>query len=172
MAVLEILKYPHPGLKKKCENVCRIDEETLKLVRDMTETMYHANGVGLAASQVGVHRRVIVLDVSPMDPEKEFMALINPELLSGEGEIEYEEGCLSVPECVEKLTRQAKVQVRGLTPEGKVVEVEGEGILAIALQHELDHLNGTLIIDRVSRLKRELYRRKVQKERKREKEEE
>jgi peptide deformylase len=172
MAVLEILKYPNPGLKKKCENVCRIDEETLKLVRDMTETMYHASGVGLAASQVGVHKRVIVLDVSPMDPEKEFMALINPEVLSSEGEIEYEEGCLSVPDCVEKLTRQAKIRVRGLTPDGKEVEVPAEGILAIALQHELDHLNGTLIIDRISRLKRELYRRKVQKERKREKEEE
>lgn len=168
MAVLEILKYPHPLLKKRCEKVERIDREVKKLIRDMTETMYHANGIGLAACQVGVPQRVMVVDVSPIDPEKDFLAMINPEVVSEEGEIEHEEGCLSVPECSEKVKRREKVLVRGFSPEGKTIEISGEGILSIAIQHEIDHLNGVLILDRISRLKRDIYRNKLKKERRKE----
>jgi peptide deformylase len=164
VALLEILKYPHPVLKKKCEEVERVDEEVRKLIRDMQETMYHASGVGLAACQVGISRRVIVVDVSPLDPEKDFFALVNPEVVSGEGEIEYEEGCLSVPDCSEKVKRKEKILVRGLSPDGNEIEISGEGIMAIALQHEIDHINGMLILDRISRLKREIYRNKLKKE--------
>lgn len=165
MAVLEILKYPHPLLKKRCENVDRIDGEVKKLIRDMTETMYQANGIGLAACQVGVSRRVIVVDVSPIDPEKDFFTMVNPEVISEEGEIEHEEGCLSVPDCLEKLKRKEKILVRGFSPAGKEIEISAEGILAIAIQHEIDHINGVLILDRISRLKREIYRNKLKKER-------
>ena len=168
MAVLEILKYPHPLLKKRCEKVDRIDVEVKKLIRDMTETMYQANGIGLAACQVGVSRRVIVVDVSPIDPEKNFFAMVNPEVISEEGEIEHEEGCLSVPDCFEKMKRKEKIRVRGFSQAGKEIEISAEGILAIAIQHEIDHLNGVLILDRISRLKREIYRNKLRKEKRKE----
>jgi peptide deformylase len=168
MAVLEILKYPDPILRKQSETVCQIDEEVRKLIHDMRETMYGAGGIGLAACQVGVSKRVIVLDVSPMDPQCSFFALINPEIISEEGEIDHEEGCLSVPDCLEKVKRKEKVCVKGLTPEGREIEIRGNGILAIALQHEIDHINGFLILDRVSRLKREIYRNKLKKERRKE----
>ena len=168
MAVFEILKFPHPILKKRSEAVSRIDEEVKKLIQDMRETMYEAGGIGLAACQVGVSRRVIVLDVSPMDPQQSFFALINPEIISEEGEIDHEEGCLSVPDCLETVKRKEKVCVRGLSPEGMEMEIKGEGIFAIALQHEIDHINGILILDRVSRLKREIYRNKLKKEKRKE----
>ena len=168
MAVLEILKFPHPVLKKRSEAVSRIDGEVRKLIHDMRETMYEAGGIGLAACQVGVSRRVIVLDVSPMDPQHSFFALIDPEIISEEGEIDHEEGCLSVPDCLEKVKRKEKVCVKGFSPEGKEMEIKGEGILAIALQHEIDHINGILILDRVSRLKREIYRNKLKKEKRKE----
>ncbi len=168
MAVLEILKYPHPTLKKRSKEVDRIDREVKKLIEDMTETMYQANGVGLAACQVGVPRRIIVVDVSPIDSQQSFFALINPEVITEEGEIDHEEGCLSVPDCFEKLRRREKIRVRGISPEGRGMEVAGEGILAIALQHEIDHINGILILDRISRLKREIYRDKLKKEKRKE----
>jgi peptide deformylase len=168
MAVLEILKYPHPLLKKRSKEVERVDAEVRKLIQNMAETMYAANGVGLAACQVGVPRRIIVLDVSPLDSEQSLFAMINPEVISEEGEIDYEEGCLSVPDCLEKIKRREKIRIRGTSPEGKEMEVEGEGILAIALQHEIDHINGVLILDRVSRLKREIYRNKLRKEKRKE----
>ena len=168
MAVFEILKFPHPILKKRSEAVSRIDEEVKKLIQDMRETMVEAGGIGLAACQVGVSRRVIVLDVSPMDPQQSFFALINPEIISEEGEIDHEEGCLSVPDCLETVKRKEKVCVRGLSPEGIEMEIKGEGIFAIALQHEIDHINGILILDRVSRLKREIYRNKLKKEKRKE----
>ena len=139
MAVLEILKYPHHVLKKRCEEVGLIDGGVKKLIRDMTETMYQASGIGLAACQVGVPKRVVVVDVSPIDPEKEFLAIINPEIISEEGEVEHEEGCLSVPEFSEKVKRKEKIVLRGFSPGGKPIEVPCEGILAIALQHEIDH---------------------------------
>jgi peptide deformylase len=168
MAVLEILKYPHPVLKKRSEAVIEIDEEVKKLIHDMRETMYGAGGVGLAACQVGVPRRVIVLDVSPMDSQHTFFALINPEIISEEGEVDHEEGCLSVPDYLEKVKRKEKVCVRGVSPEGAETEIKGDGILAIALQHEIDHTNGILILDRVSQLKREIYRNKLKKEKRKE----
>jgi peptide deformylase len=168
MAILEILKYPHPILRKRSKEVDRIDEEVKILIRDMRETMVQAGGVGLAACQIGVSRRVVVLDVSPMDPQHSFFALINPEIISEEGEIDHEEGCLSVPDCLEKVKRKEKVCVRGLSPEGMEIEIKGDGILAIALQHEIDHINGVLILDRVSRLKREIYRNKLKKEKRKE----
>jgi peptide deformylase len=168
MAVLEIVKYPHPVLRKPSEAISQIDEEVRKLIHDMRETMYGAGGVGLAACQVGVPRRVVVLDVSPLDPQHSFFALINPEIISEEGEIDHEEGCLSVPDCLEKVKRKEKVCVRGVSPEGMEVEIRGDGILAIALQHEIDHTNGVLILDRVSQLKREIYRNKLKKEKRKE----
>ena len=164
MAVLEVLKYPHPLLKRRSEKVERIDGETRKWIEDMTETMYHANGVGLAACQIGIPRRIIVLDVSPIDPEQDLLVMVNPEVISEEGEIDHEEGCLSVPDCFEKVKRREKICIRGLSPDGKAIEVAGEGILAFALQHEIDHVNGILILDRMSRLKREIYRNKLKKE--------
>jgi len=168
MAILEILKYPHPILRKRSKEVNRIDEEVKILIRDMRETMVQAGGIGLAACQIGVSRRVVVLDVSPMDPQHSFFALINPEIISEEGEIDHEEGCLSVPDCLERVKRKEKVCVRGLSPEGMEIEIKGDGILAIALQHEIDHINGILILDRVSRLKREIYRNKLKKEKRKE----
>jgi peptide deformylase len=168
MAVLEILKYPNPLLKKRCQEVDRIDDGLRKLIQNMTETMYQANGVGLAACQIGVLQRVIVVDVSPIDPQHGLFTLVNPEIVFEEGEIEHEEGCLSVPECWEKVKRREKIRVRGISPEGTEVEVSGEGILAISLQHEIDHLNGVLILDRLSRLKREIYRDKKRKEKRKE----
>jgi len=168
MAVLEILKYPHPTLKKRSKEVERIDEGIKSLIRDMVKTMYEANGIGLAACQIGVPQRVIVLDVSPIDPQQSFFAMINPEIISQEGEIDHEEGCLSVPDCFEKVKRKEKICVRGISPEGKEMEVAGEGILAFAVQHEIDHLNGILILDRLSHLKRDIYRNKLKKEKRKE----
>jgi len=170
MAVLEILKYPHTLLKKRSLEIETIDESVRQLIEDMTETMYDANGVGLAAPQVGVNKRIIVLDVSPMDPEQDLFALINPEIVEEEDEIDHEEGCLSVPDCLETIKRKQKVRVRGVSPEGRRVELEAQGILAIALQHEVDHLNGVLILDRLSGLKREIYRNKLKKKKQKEKE--
>ena len=168
MAVLEILKYPRPILKKRSKEVERIDEGIKRLIRDMAETMYEANGIGLAACQIGVPQRVIVLDVSPIEPQQSFFAMINPEIISQEGEIDHEEGCLSVPDCFEKVKRKEKICVRGISPEGNEMEVAGEGILAFALQHEIDHLNGILILDRLSHLKRDIYRNKLKKEKRKE----
>jgi len=170
MAVLEILKYPHRLLKKRSQEIEKIDENTRRLIQDMIETMYDANGVGLAACQVGVSKRIIVLDVSPMDPEQDLLALINPEIMAEEEEIDHEEGCLSVPDCQEIIKRRQKVRVRGMSSEGKEIELEAQGILAIALQHEVDHLNGVLILDRMSGLKREIYRNKLRKKKQKEKE--
>ena len=163
MAVLEILKYPHPLLKKSCEDVEEINGETKRVIQDMIETMYAAEGVGLAASQVGISQRIIVVDVSPVDAQQNLFAMINPEIVSEEGEVEHEEGCLSVPDCVEKVKRKEKVRVKGISPEGEPMDIGAEGILAFALQHEIDHLNGTLILDRLSGLKRDIYRRKLKK---------
>jgi peptide deformylase len=170
MAVLEILKYPHPLLKKRSQEIEKIDKNIRQLIQDMTETMYDANGVGLAACQVGVNKRIIVLDVSPMDPERDLFAMINPEIVAAEEEIDHEEGCLSVPDCQETIQRKQKVRVKGMSPEGNEIELEAQGILAIALQHEVDHLNGVLILDKMSRLKREIYRNKLKKKKQKEEE--
>jgi peptide deformylase len=166
MAVLEILKYPHPKLKRKSLPIETIDDNLRRLIADMAETMYAAPGVGLAAPQVGHSLRLAVIDVTPANEKKNLLVLLNPEILSAEGECTWDEGCLSVPDYNEDVKRKEKVVVRYRNPEGKTCEIEAEGLLAVALQHELDHLDGILFIDRISSLKRALYRRKLQKEKK------
>ena len=171
MACLTICKYPDPGLLKKAKPVKEIDASLLKMIEDMIETMYTAPGIGLAATQVGRPIRLIVFDVTPRDQDRKPTVLINPEIIEAEGEQIMEEGCLSVPEYYSDVKRNAKVIVRGLDPEGKPVEICGEGILATVLQHEIDHLDGILFIDRISALKRTLYKKRVQKKLKKEEEE-
>lgn len=166
MAILSIHKYPHPVLKQQAQPVTEIDDTILQLIDDMTETMYQAPGVGLAANQVGVLHRVIVCDISPREEGANLITLINPEIVASEGEIVYKEGCLSVEEFTSEVCRKACVTVVGLDREGKQIEIRGENLLAIVLQHEIDHLNGMLFIDRLSRLKRSLYHRQIRKQQK------
>ncbi|MCE5313220.1 MAG: peptide deformylase [Nitrospiraceae bacterium] len=161
MSVLEIKKYPDDVLKKKALPVEKIDKSLQKLIDDMIETMYDAPGIGLAAPQVGVSLRLIVVDVNLDDEDSEPVVLINPEITDTDGLIESEEGCLSVPECQITVKRAEKVTVKGLDRDGREVSIEADGLFARALQHEIDHLNGVLILDRISQLKRDLYRRKM-----------
>lgn len=163
MAVLEILKYPDPALKELSRPVNEVTGETIRLIRDMVDTMYAAPGVGLAAPQVGVLQRVIVLDVDHEHPKKQLIKLINPEIRHAEGEVVWEEGCLSVRDFTAEIKRAAQVLVIGRDEKEKEVKVEAEGLLAVALQHEIDHLDGKLFIDRISRLKRDLYTRRIKK---------
>ncbi len=169
MAILEILQYPDPALKKKSRPVEKIDSSLRRLVQDMAETMYAAPGVGLAAPQVGQLLRVAVLDVTPATEPKNLMVLINPEIVIGEGECNWEEGCLSLPDFTREMKRKKKVVVRCQNLEGETTVIEGTDLLAIALQHEMEHLDGVLLIDHASPLKRSLYRRQLQKEKKKEK---
>jgi peptide deformylase len=166
MAILEIRKYPDEVLKKKSEPVIDINGELQKLIDSMVETMYKSNGIGLAAPQVGISKRLIVIDTSIREENQSLIVLINPEIVSSNGEILSEEGCLSLPGFITRLKRKEKVFVKGLDRKGNSVEIEAEGLLARALQHEIDHLEGILLIDRISPLKRELFRRKYFKQRK------
>ena len=162
MAVLEIIKYPNPCLRKRCKPVEEITPEILKLADHMAETMYAAPGVGLAACQVGASLQVAVIDVTWRSAEqRNIITIFNPVLVHAEGETVGEEGCLSVPNCLAEVKRSARVLVRGLDREGKEIEIAGEGLLAVALQHELDHLNGVLFFDHLSRLKREILKKKL-----------
>ena len=145
-----ILVYPDPFLARKAVPVAVVDDRVLTLIRDMFETMYAAEGVGLAAPQVGVGKRVIVLDVSPVDENVPPMAIVNPEIVERKGSVTGEEGCLSVPGVQGEVCRAETVVVRGLDPEGKPVHLSAAGILSRALQHEIDHLDGVLFIDRIS----------------------
>ena len=163
MALLEIYKYPDPVLLKKAEPVKNIDVSLQKLIEDMIETMYQAPGIGLAATQVGRPIRLIVFDTTPREEGRKPSFLINPEIIEAEGEQTLEEGCLSVPEYFSEVKRKAKVKVQGLDAKGKQVDICGEGVLATVLQHEIDHLDGILFIDRISALKRALYKKKVKK---------
>ncbi|MFQ6077539.1 MAG: peptide deformylase [Thermodesulfobacteriota bacterium] len=163
MAVLEIVTYPNPTLTGRAEEVEKVDGKIRKLISDMVDTMYANGGVGLAAPQVGVSKRVIVVDVRPYDPSTSLISIVNPEVVSERGDVLHEEGCLSVPECVEGIKRRQWIKVRGLDKRGREIEVEGEGMLAIALQHELDHLNGSVILDRMSRIKRDLHKKRLRK---------
>jgi len=165
MAVRPILQYPAPVLKTRAELVRDIDAEVARLVEDMAETMYAAPGVGLAAPQVGIGRRVIVLDIHGEDeePGKRLLRLINPVIAERDGEITWEEGCLSVPDLTAPVKRARRVLVRAWTPDEREVELEGEDLLAVALQHEIDHLDGKLFLDHLSRLKRDLYRSRQRK---------
>jgi len=162
MAILNIVTYPDPILSGKAEKVGDVDGDIKKLMEDMLETMYLAPGVGLAAPQVGVAKRIIVIDAGGED-KREPILLADPEILSGEGKLVHEEGCLSLPEFREKITRNEKVRVRGINEEGKETLYDAEGLLAVVFQHEIDHLDGILLINRVSGLKRDIYKRKVRK---------
>jgi peptide deformylase len=165
MAILEILQYPHPILKKKTQPIQKIDPTIRRLIQDMAETMYAAPGVGLAAPQVGHPLRLAVLDVTPANQAKNLVVLINPEIVVTEGECLWEEGCLSVPDYSEEVKRKKKIVVRCQNLEGENMEVVGDNnLLSIALQHEIDHLDGILFIDRLSKLKRDLFKKKLQKE--------
>jgi peptide deformylase len=163
LAVLEIRKYPDPILRGKAKPVAEITPEIQKLIDDMAETMYAAPGVGLAAPQVGVPLRIAVIDVSPRDEPRPLLVLINPEIVSLDGEAEEEEGCLSVTDFQSAVVRYAKVRVRAMDRDGRQYDADGEGLLARAFQHELDHLDGILFIDRISPLKRDLYKRRLKK---------
>jgi peptide deformylase len=163
MAVLEILTIGHPTLTKKAERVGKIDPALVRLARDMIETMRRAPGVGLAAPQVNVSKRLITVDLSVGENEEELIILINPEILSQEGEVVSEEGCLSVPDIREKVARPYRVLVTGLDLEGKKIEIEGEDMMARVLCHEIDHLDGKLFTDRLSPLKKTLIRKKLKK---------
>lgn len=163
MALLEVFKYPDPRLSKVARPVKDITEATAQLVNDMLETMYAAPGVGLAATQVGALQRIIVLDLDHENPRKNVYKLINPVITRTEDEILWEEGCLSVVDFTAEVRRAARVQVVALDENEKEMKIEAEGFLAVALQHEIDHLDGKLFIDRISRLKRDLYTRRRKK---------
>lgn len=160
---LRIYTYPEAVLRKKAEPVENIDEDLQKLIDDMAVTMYEAPGVGLAANQVGEARCVIVYDVSPQEEGRNLNVLINPEIVSTEGEIVQEEACLSVIDYAADVKRCAKIQVRGVDRHGEPVDLEADGLLSVCLQHEMDHLNGVLFIDHISSLKRTLYKKKLKK---------
>lgn len=157
MALLEILQFPHPSLRQPAREIENIDETIHRLARDMTETMHRAPGIGLAAPQVGVPSRLIVVDLSAGESPDQLLVIVNPEIACKEGKIRMEEGCLSVPDLRETVTRCERVVVRGLDLEGRRIEVEGDELMAVALQHEIDHLDGMLFIDHLSQLKRSRY---------------
>ena len=163
MALLEILKYPEAVLHKAGAPVKNISAKTAQLVSDMLETMYAAPGVGLAAPQVGVSQRIIVLDVDHENPGKQVYKLINPVITKSEGELIWEEGCLSVVDFTAEVRRAAQVQVVAFDDHEKEIKLDAEGLFAVALQQEIDHLDGKLFIDRISRLKRDLYSRRRKK---------
>ena len=161
--VRDILIWPHPTLKKKAAPVTRVDAKIRELVKDMFETMYDAEGVGLAAPQIGVLKRVIVLDTSPRQESAQPVAMINPEIVAAEGETTYTEGCLSIPGEAEDVDRAAVVTVRYLDTDGVEQSIVADELLAIAVQHEIDHLDGKVYVDRISPLKREVIRRRMKK---------
>lgn len=162
MALLPILEFPDERLRKKALAVEEITPEIVTLVDDMLETMYAAPGIGLAATQVNVQLRIIVMDLS--EEKNEPIVLINPEILNKSGTEESEEGCLSVPGFYEKVTRAEAVKIKGLGRNGESISMDAEGLLAVCVQHEIDHLEGKLFVDYLSPLKRQLARRKVKKE--------
>ena len=163
MAVLKILEYPDPRLRIKAKPVPAVTDEIRLLVADMLETMYAAPGVGLAATQVDRHIRLVVLDVS--ETRDQPLVLINPEILASEGAETGDEGCLSVPGVTEAVNRAARIRVRALDQSGKTIEFEADGLLAVCIQHELDHLVGKLFVDYLSELKRQRLKKKAAKAR-------
>jgi peptide deformylase len=164
MTKLAILEYPDPRLRKTAKPVETVDDAVRQLAADLLETMYAAKGVGLAATQVDVHRRVLVLDVS--DERSQPRVFINPEILRAEGRGTGEEGCLSVPEVYDKVQRATQIRVRALGLDGRPFEIDADGLLGVCIQHEMDHLEGRLFVDYLSDLKRQLIRRRLEKERK------
>jgi peptide deformylase len=162
MAVLQVLHYPDERLRTVAKPVTTVTKEIKQLVDDMLQTMYAENGIGLAATQVNVHQRVVVIDVS--DDRNEPMVFINPEIISRSGDTSYEEGCLSVPQSYASVERAAEITVKAQDKNGDWFELAADGLLAICLQHELDHLLGKLFIDYLSPLKRDRIRKKLEKE--------
>ncbi|CUA83704.1 MULTISPECIES: peptide deformylase [Gulbenkiania] len=165
MALLTILHYPDERLHTVAAPVATVDERIRTLIDDMVETMYEANGIGLAATQVNVHERVVVIDIS--DDRSAPMAFVNPEILERDGETVYEEGCLSVPGIYDKVTRAERVRVRAIGRNGEAFELEADGLLAICIQHEIDHLDGKVFVEYLSSLKQERIRTKLKKRQKR-----
>lgn len=164
MAILNILHFPDPRLRNKALPVETVDDEIRQLAHDMLETMYQAPGIGLAAVQVNVLKRVIVIDIS--DDNSEPLILVNPELVETEGAREFQEGCLSVPEAYETVTRADTIKFKALDLDGKPFERSAEGLLATCIQHEIDHLDGKLFVDYLSNLKRDRIRKKLEKHQK------
>jgi peptide deformylase len=162
MPILDILHFPDPRLRNKAKPVAQLDDSVRQLLDDMLETMYQAPGIGLAATQVNDPRRIVVIDIS--DDQSDPLCLVNPEILQREGIEEMDEGCLSVPGIYERVTRADKIRVRALNRRGETIEFDAEGLLAVCIQHELDHLDGKLFIDYLSNLKRQRIRKKLQKE--------
>jgi peptide deformylase len=162
MAILDILHFPDTRLRNVAKPVGQVDDSVRKLIDDMLETMYQAPGIGLAAIQVNQPRRVIVVDIS--EERNQPLALVNPEILDTQGEEEMDEGCLSVPGVYEKVQRAERVRVRALDRDGKSFEMEVDGLLAVCIQHEIDHLDGKLFVDYLSNLKRQRIRKKLEKE--------
>jgi peptide deformylase len=161
MALLPILHYPDPRLRITAQRITQIDETIRQLAADMLETMYAAPGIGLAATQVNVHRRMLVTDVSETHDQP--LHLINPEIIAAEGVAQMEEGCLSVPGVHELVERAERIQVRTLDLDGQSREFEADGLLAVCIQHEIDHLDGKLFVDYLSLLKRQRIRKKLEK---------
>jgi peptide deformylase len=162
MALLPILHYPDPRLHKVAVPVKSVDDRIRQLIKDMAETMYAAPGVGLAATQVDVHERVLIIDIS--ETRDELQAFINPEILESSGEVETEEGCLSVPGIFDKVTRAERVKVRALNDRGEPFTLETEGLLAVCIQHEIDHLDGKVFVEYLSRLKQQRIGAKLKKQ--------
>lgn len=163
MTIRKILTFPDPILRKKAKKVTAFDDELKQLVNDMGETMYDAPGVGLAANQIGVARQVIVVDVGNAEDEKKFTVFVNPVISQGEGSVVGEEGCLSVVEYEANVKRFQKIHVTAQDLDGNPMEFDAEDRFARIIQHEVDHLHGTLFIDRLSALKRNLYKKKLKK---------
>ena len=161
--ILEIKKFPDKVLRNISKPVDKVDEELLKLIDDMFETMYVAPGIGLAAPQVGVLKRLVVIDITAGEDKSKQIAFINPEILEMRGEEEGEEGCLSVPGEYEIVKRASYVKVKYLNKEGETVELEAKGLFARAIQHEIDHLNGKLFIDKLSPIRKEMVKKKIKK---------
>lgn len=162
MALLPILRYPDPRLHKKAAPVAEIDDSIRRLVQDMAETMYEAPGIGLAATQVDVHKRVIVIDVS--EDKSRLLALINPVIVERNGEQVCEEGCLSVPGIYEKVSRAETVRVSALDVDGRSIDFHADGLLAVCVQHEIDHLDGKVFVEHLSRLKQARIRTRLEKQ--------
>ena len=165
MPLLRIVEYPDPVLKTRAEPVVNLTGDVAKLVESMAETMYAAPGIGLAAPQIGVNKRIAIIDLSVGADPNGVIVLVNPVVVEQSGEQKEEEGCLSVPDLAEKVVRPARVRVRAADASGAVREVEGTGLLARALCHETDHLNGMLFVDRLRGLKRDLTWRKIRRAR-------
>ena len=162
MAIKQILRFPDPRLRKKAVSISEVTDKIRQLADDMLETMYAAPGIGLAANQINVQKRIVVMDVS--EEKDSPLVFINPEIISKEGKREYEEGCLSVPEAYEMVTRADKVSVTALDRDGNSFELDADDLLATCIQHEIDHLDGKLFVDYISNLKRQRIKKRLEKQ--------